>query len=125
MTKRNRALENSHHLRHSVLSFIAACALALGTAAVSSADGLLPQEEPGAPPIAHTVTMSGADLEEIFWVCDYLATTRGMEATPASLCEAAYDELKTRKFGGEFGLLLTWWQAHKPAEHSRLAKRNW
>lgn len=60
-------------------------------------------------------------LEAAFWFCDYVASTRGVEATPIALCSAAYDELKTVKFGGDFGALLDWWKENKMVEHGRIA----
>ena len=63
-----------------------------------------------------------AELESAFWACDYVATTRGVDATPVAICTEVYDELKTLKFGGDFGELLAWWKQHKPAEHARLAR---
>ena len=123
--KRYRAFEKSLQTGRSVVSFIAACALALGAAGANGADTFPPRDVSGASPVANSVPMSGADLEEAFWVCDYVATTRGVEATPATLCESVYDELKATKFGGEFGLLLTWWQQNKRSEHGRLASRIW
>jgi hypothetical protein len=63
-----------------------------------------------------------AELESAFWACDYVATTRGVDATPVAICGSVYDELKTLKFGGDFGELLVWWKQNKPAEHERLAR---
>ena len=60
-------------------------------------------------------------LEEAFWTCDYAATVAGIYATPISHCSAVTDELKQRKFGGDFGELLTWWRLKKPIEHARLS----
>jgi hypothetical protein len=65
--------------------------------------------------------LGAADLEEAFWICDYTATTVGMGATPIGLCSAVYDELKARKFNGDFEQLLYWWRQNKPAEHARQA----
>ena len=62
-----------------------------------------------------------ADLETAFWVCDYIATTRGVEATPIALCGAVYDELKTVKFSGDFSALLHWWKQNKRVEHLKIA----
>jgi hypothetical protein len=62
-----------------------------------------------------------ADLEAAFWVCDYIATTRGVEATPIAICGAVYDELKAAKFAGDFGELLAWWKQNKVVEHLKIA----
>jgi hypothetical protein len=60
-------------------------------------------------------------LEKSFWACDYAATIAGIYATPISYCSGVTDELKLRKFGGDFGELLTWWRLKKPIEHARLS----
>jgi hypothetical protein len=62
-----------------------------------------------------------AELEAAFWMCDYIATTRGVESTPVALCGSVYDELKTVKFSGDFGALLAWWKQNKPVEHRKIA----
>jgi hypothetical protein len=94
---------------------LAACALGLGAVNAFSETGSLLQ--------ARVVALGAADLENAFWVCDYTATTRGMDATPAGLCSAVYDEIKARKFDGDFERLLGWWRQNKPAEHARLEAR--
>jgi hypothetical protein len=65
------------------------------------------------------VTASLASVEEAFWVCDYRAATGG-DADIAA-CAAVYEALKQRKFGGDFGKLLRWWQENKAARHEELA----
>ena len=61
------------------------------------------------------------NLEDAFWACDYVATTRGTSATPTEFCAAIYDEVKARKFDGDFEKLLAWWQANKGVAHQELA----
>ena len=74
-------------------------------------------------PIATTAAL--AQLEEIFWTCDYLATTRGVDATPITQCTAATRELRRVKFEGSFQRMLVWWRENKTAVHGRLrAERN-
>jgi len=65
-------------------------------------------------------TFPVADLEQGFWVCDYVATTRGVHATPIELCSTIMDQLQTSKFGGDYEALLGWWRENKPAEHQKL-----
>lgn len=63
-----------------------------------------------------------AQLEAIFWACDYVATTRGVDATPIRECAAATRELRRVKFAGSFQAMLAWWQQNKTAEHRRLQR---
>lgn len=60
-----------------------------------------------------------AHLEDIFWTCDYVATTQGVGATPARECAAATRELRRIKFDNSFQRMLEWWREHKPAEHGK------
>jgi len=61
-----------------------------------------------------------AELENGFWVCDYVATTRGIYATPVEMCSTIMDELLTRKFGGDYEGLLGWWRENKIVQHQTL-----
>src|SRR5690349_20980852 len=64
---------------------------------------------------------SPVDLEHAFWACDYIGTTRGVQAAPIEFCSEVTAALKEQKFDGDFGLLLDWWKENKPAQHARLA----
>jgi len=76
-----------------------------------------------APPSAEEIAaaMQPADLEKAFWLCDYTATTRGIDATPIAICSAVWDEFKQTRFAGSFEDLLAWWRVHKVAQHEALA----
>lgn len=65
-------------------------------------------------------TVSLGDLEHAFWLCDYTATAKGVNDEQIVRCAAIYDELKERKFGGDFDGLWSWWQQNKPARHAAL-----
>ena len=62
---------------------------------------------------------SAADIERIFWDCDYAATTRSMALIDAMSCSVATELFQRTAFGGDFGALLTWWSAHKAVEHAK------
>jgi hypothetical protein len=57
------------------------------------------------------------DLEDAFWLCDYIATTHG--ASDIHACSAIYAALKHRKFGGDFDGLVEWWGQNKREAHKR------
>jgi hypothetical protein len=61
-------------------------------------------------------------LEDAFWWCDYVATMRGVEATPVASCSAVSEAFKNVRFGGDFKQLLEWWRQNKHREHEKLAK---
>ena len=65
----------------------------------------------------HATNMS---LEDAFWACDYIATTRGTAAAPQETCVAVFEELKAAKFGGQFEDLVAWWQVNKVDAHARM-----
>jgi hypothetical protein len=98
---------------------LTACWLSLWTAIAYS--GSEAAENPlSAPSFADPVALSAPVLERAFWTCDHIATTRGPDATPVDFCAGVYDELKKRKFGGDFAALLGWWKVNKIIEHDRL-----
>jgi len=69
------------------------------------------------PAPAPTVARGVADLEKAFWVCDYIATNRGVDHTPADVCAAVTEDLKNEKFQGDFEAMVAWWRDNKVAEH--------
>jgi hypothetical protein len=74
-------------------------------------------------PAAPAVRAQAQDpLEALFWHCDYVATTRGMDATPVSECAAATRELRRVKFANSFNAMLAWWRENKSAEHERVRR---
>lgn len=64
-----------------------------------------------------------ADLEQAYWECDYAATTWGVSLGEGALCGVIYEELKRRKFAGDFQAVLEWWRQHKIAEYEALGRR--
>jgi hypothetical protein len=62
-----------------------------------------------------------AAVERAFWDCDVQATQMSMPLSMGAQCAALTDELKRRRFGGDFAQLLAWWHANKDAEHARRA----
>jgi len=61
------------------------------------------------------------DLERAFWLCEHAATTGAVDASTGALCDVVTDELKAKKFGGDFGALLAWWHENKAVQHRALA----
>ena len=63
-----------------------------------------------------------SSLEDVFWACDYIATTRGTASAPTETCVAVYEAFKAEKFGGDFHALVAWWQVNKADAHARMAE---
>lgn len=99
-------------------AFGAAVAAALGFFAL----GTVAQEGTNASPsmAAPAPELSAADLERAFWICDHAATTRPVDAGSAVVCTMVTEQLKERKFNGDFDALVTWWRKNKPTEHQAL-----
>ena len=102
----------------------AAAAACLGTLAVLGAytAGGWSQQSSAAlePAAAQTVALSAADLEKAFWICDYTATEKGVNATPIDVCSGVTEDLKNEKFKGDFEDMMNWWQQNKVAAHQSL-----
>jgi hypothetical protein len=58
-----------------------------------------------------------SELEQAFWICDYTVSTRRVDTATAVACVSVTDELKARKFGGDFDALLAWWRLNKHAKY--------
>ena len=95
----------------------------LAAAAIAAAPGLgmaTPQAMPAQRMSTQVVQPSAEDLERAFWVCDYVASTHGMQFVSMDLCVAITDLIKMEKFDGDYDEMVRWWQEQKPAEHLRL-----
>jgi hypothetical protein len=103
--------------RRTAAAWIASFAIAVATCDVMAQEYPAPSE---AERVA--VPLQLAEVERLFWSCDYVATTRGVDSAPVDLCSAATEELKNAKFGGDILALLDWWRGNKPLEHARLAR---
>jgi hypothetical protein len=64
-------------------------------------------------------TLSDAALEARFWACDVASTHTALSAAEGAQCVRWQDELKQRRFGGDFERLLAWWRANKAEQHAR------
>ncbi|SRR5258706_16427163 len=99
---------------HAIVAALIAATLSFSSHRVLSEELL----RPGAASVA-LANMSLADLEDAFWTCDYIATTRGPVGDVAR-CTAVYDALKARKFVGDYDELVRWWWQNKPARFAQL-----
>jgi hypothetical protein len=113
-TRRNRYAVTARQVAAAWIATIAIVAAAGEVMAQQGADPAQPQ------PASSIIQL--ADVERLFWSCDYVATTRGVDSAPVDVCSAATEELKNMKFGGDFMALLAWWRVSKPAEHARLSR---
>jgi hypothetical protein len=74
------------------------------------------------PAAAQPASAQDVDLEEIFWLCDYAASTGMVDASERAVCAAITDQLKIERFGGDFEQMLRWWQANKFVRHQQLER---
>lgn len=102
------------------LPSVAAMAVAM-VAGTGSVHAQLPRSAAAAPTILAGLTV--AELERAFWICDWTTTTRVLSADMFTACAAASDELKTRKFDGDFDRMIDWWRKNKSAAHAGLQAR--
>ena len=91
------------------------------TLVVAACNAIAQEDSPSSAPAHGPAATQLAEVERLFWVCDYVATTRGVDSAPVDLCSTATEALKQTKFGGDFMALLEWWRGNKPEAHARLA----
>jgi hypothetical protein len=92
------------------LSLVAACIMALA----ETGDGA---PLPTAVPAFGGDEPSAQDLERIFWACDRAASTIGVSGSEGMACSDATEQLRLRKFAGDFDAMLEWWRANKSAAY--------
>jgi hypothetical protein len=74
------------------------------------------------PAAVEPVAAHDVDLEELFWMCDYAASTGMVDAGERAACNAGTDQLKLEKFGGDFEQLLQWWRANKAVRYQAIER---
>ena len=107
---------------HVSLSANAFTAMVVGAALTWFSISASAQERTNSAASMAAVTFTrSADLEKAFWVCDHAATQNGVDGGTAIACGAIYEELKVKRFNGDFDSMLTWWRQNKAAEHRALS----
>lgn len=62
---------------------------------------------------------SGPALEELYWDCDYAATSYALDLDTGALCTVTMEKLKAEKFDGSYPKFIEWWKQQKAAEHEK------
>jgi hypothetical protein len=81
-----------------------------------------PRRDAPQPAAAQPVSARDVDLEELFWLCDYAASTGMVDAEERAACGAATDQLRLEQFGGDSEQMLRWWRANKAVRHQQLER---
>ena len=97
------------------VSLAAACAMALAQSPGDAPD-------PAASPARDFGEVDLERLERVFWVCDHAAATDGVDGSTGMACSIATEELKQRRFDGNFSAMLRWWQGNKAAMYQALTQ---
>lgn len=66
---------------------------------------------------AMPVVVAIEQLEWAFWMCDYASTDRSFQPVDAMACSVVTEDLKKRRFGGDFDAMYTWWQGARVTAH--------
>ena len=97
------------------VSLAAACAMALAESPGDAAN-------PAAAPARDFGEVDLEQLERVFWVCDHAAATDGVDGPTGVACANATEELKQRRFDGNFSAMVRWWQGNKAAMYQALTQ---
>ncbi len=77
--------------------------VALPTAGDSVAERFLPEVK----------AMGMPELEKTYWMCEGETKTGMLDLGDGASCSIVYEELKLRKFKGDFNAFMTWWKVEK------------
>ena len=91
--------------------------------AIAATFGLATAQQPPADEAKKLTGSELAEVEEAFWLCDYVSTNVGIRATPMGTCLMVTEALKDEKFSGDFDAFVAWWRENKSLEHQRLEKK--
>jgi hypothetical protein len=108
-------------LRNDPTATIRAALAVCACAAILWWTGNAHAENVAAPPAATTAERHLANLEHVFWLCDYIAAKHGVAEAPMELCTDVTHELMDAKFGADFERMVEWWRRNKEEAHERLA----
>ncbi len=99
--------------------FAAALALAIALnitwGSAASAQGC---EGTPTPPVVPSQATS--DLEKAYWACDHATTHQAFDRATAMTCSVIYEELKAKKFNGDFCRMLAWWRQQRDVRQQAL-----
>lgn len=74
-----------------------------------------------APPTGTTAPDAALHaLEAAFWRCDHAATQGLLDFGAAAICSRLTEELKRKRFDGDFEAMLLWWQRNKASAHDAI-----
>lgn len=60
------------------------------------------------------------ELEQAYWACDHATTNQLYDRQTAMACSVIYENLKARRFNGDFCQMLAWRQQYKRTRHQAL-----
>lgn len=109
---RSRPLSPRKLLAAGVLTVVVGVGLLAGGMAWAGPVGL---------PVQRSASPDMAELESMFWQCDYAATQSALDVGSAQACVVIHDSLKQRRFNGDYTRMVAWWREHKSAAHLALA----
>ena len=101
-------------------SVLRAIALTAGILVIFAVTGKAFAQDRAPQPVA-LASNSTVALEKTFWACDYAGTHGWVDSDTGILCSSVTQELKVRKFSGDYDALLAWWRQNKPAQHQLLS----
>lgn len=90
-----------------------------GLLAAALAVAALPRAARAENPLDAVARLSDARLEQVFWDCERLAARIAVPLDTGAMCARAGDELRQRRFDGDFERMLAWWRSHKAAQHAQ------
>lgn len=70
-------------------------------------------------PAADLADVSIDELKSLYLMCDRAAVGGQLSSAAIMQCSVVYEELKRRAFGGDFGKMLAWSEAHPSVPNTR------
>ncbi len=99
--------------------------LSIAALVCSMAMAAVPQTAPSMSAAPKNVTevpasiakLSLPELEKAYWACEGGAKTGLLDMGSAADCSVVYEQVKERKFKGNFNTFMAWWKVEKDKKH--------
>jgi hypothetical protein len=99
----------------SIAALVCGMALAASPQTAPPAPTATPKNVTEVPAVIAKLSLP--DLEKAFWACEGGAKSGLVDMGSAADCSIVYEQVKERKFKGNFNTFMVWWKAEKVKQH--------
>lgn len=73
--------------------------------------------------VSYSRPLSVPQLEQVYWICDYTSSLRMLSPNETEYCTSILDQLKIRKFDGNWEEYVKWRNDNKLVEYAKIESK--